>query len=81
MTRMSFDIEYYTNVAKKVFDEQTEEELQRLKDHFGAAFDEAKIVAQIATSMVIRVLGVEQDAETRAASPIDTLVERGLAMM
>lgn len=75
----TYDLEYFVNVAKAVFDQQTGEELERMKDHFGKAYDEAKIVAIIAVKMVARIAGLrEEPADTRSISPVDVLTTRAL---
>jgi len=43
MEQMRYDLEYFVNVAKAVFDQQTGEELAQLKSHFGEAYQEAKV--------------------------------------
>jgi hypothetical protein len=43
MKTTMYDLEYYVNVAKNIFDQQTGEELADIKAHFGKAYDEAKI--------------------------------------
>ena len=77
MKRVVFDPEYIVNVAKSVFDEQTGEELGKIKDHFGKAYNEAKIIAEIATKMVLRIANLPEE-DMRSISPVDDLVSRGV---
>jgi hypothetical protein len=81
MESQTYDLEYYVNVARAVFAQQTGEELQQIKNHFGKAYDEAKIVALIAVKMVARIAGLKQDPSTRSLSPVDDLTTRALLTM
>lgn len=82
MYQQTYDMEFFVNVAKEVFDTQTGEELQRMKLHFGRAYSESKIVALIAVKLIGRIAGLREDAaDTRALSPVDVLVTRALLQM
>lgn len=82
MKRAVYDLEYYVNVAKAMFDQQTGEELADLKAHFGQAYNEAKLVAIVAVKMLARIAGLcEEDSLSRGASPIDRLVDRAMENM
>jgi hypothetical protein len=77
----SYDLEYFVNIAKEVFSEQTVEEVQQLQEHFDKAYDEAKVVAMIAVTMVARIAHLSQDSHlntTRALDPLDLLVAKGI---
>lgn len=60
-------------MAQEIFSQQTAEELQNMKAHFGKAYDEGKILAEIAVKLVLRVGGVDMQA-SRDLSPITALV-------
>ena len=76
-----------SNVAKRVFDKMTGDELHAIKEHFGAAYSEAKIVAILASKMLCRIAGVNEyeGVSSRALENIDILldgaVERGLTLV
>lgn len=74
---MKMNAEYIVHVAKEVFDEQTGEELAAIKNHFGKAYDEAKIIAEIAVKMALRIAGIGEE-DTRSISPVDDLVSRAM---
>lgn len=80
MKTTMYDVEYYVNIAKAIFDQQTGEELNTIKIHFGAAYNEAKIVALIAVKMFVRIVGLQEESPlSRDLSPIDHLVDRAMA--
>ena len=79
---MYHDLEYYVNVAKAMFDQQTGEELAEIKAHFGQAFNEAKIVATIAVKMLARIAELNEEPDiTRDVTLIDRLVDRAMDSM
>ena len=79
MKTTMYDVEYYVNVAKAIFDQQTGEELNTIKTHFGAAYNEARLVALIAVKMFARIAGLQEEASlSRDLSPIDRLVDRAM---
>lgn len=83
MKRATYDLAYYVNVARRVFDEQTGEELAELKDHFGGAYDEAKSVALLAVKMFARIAGIENADTSRGFDGllIERLVDRAIQRM
>ena len=77
---MTYDLEYYVNIAKAVFDQQTGEELADIKAHFGKAYDETKIVAMVAVKMLARIAGLKEElTTTRGLNMIETLVNRAMS--
>lgn len=77
-----YDLAYYVNVAKAIFDQQTGEELADIKAHFGNAYDEAKIVALVAVKMLARIAGLQEEpAATRGMTPVDRLVDRAISKL
>lgn len=87
-SRTMLNLGHIVSVAKQVFDEQTGEELAQIKEHFGAAFDEAKLVAEIAVKMFARITGLVMPATTtRALSQtgegelVSDLVDRGMSLL
>lgn len=77
-----YDVEYYVNVAKAIFDQQTGAELAEIKAHFGTAYHETKIVALIAVNMLARIAGLKEDTDlSRGVSLVDRLVDRAMASM
>jgi hypothetical protein len=61
------------DVAQEIFNQQTGDELQKLKDHFGKAYNEGKIMAEIAVKLILRIGGVPMQA-SRDFSPLTPLV-------
>ena len=79
MKTTMYDVEYYVNVAKAIFDQQTGEELNTIKTHFGAAYNEAKLVALIAVKMFVRIVGLQEESPlSRDLSPVEQLVDRAM---
>ena len=77
-----YDLEYYVNVAKAVFDQQTGEELADIKAHFGQAYNEAKIVALVAVKMLARIAGLREEPGTsRGVNLIERLVDQAMTSM
>jgi len=60
--------------ANDIFSQQTVDDLAIIKQHCGAAYNEAAIVAEIAVKLVLRVAGLKVSQDARAVSPIDALV-------
>lgn len=82
MKTTMYDLEYYVNVAKAIFDQQTGEELDEIKTHFGAAYNEAKIVAMVAVKMLARIAGLREEPDTsRGFNLVDRLVDQAMASM
>ena len=74
-----YDVEYYVNVAKAIFDKQTGDELAEIKKHFGTAYNEAKIVALVAVKLLARIAGLkEEESQTRTITPMDRLVNQAM---
>lgn len=63
-------------IAAQLFSEQTGQDVQAIKTHFGAAYSEAKTIALIAVGMLCRIAGI--DTMSRKASPLDALIAEGL---
>jgi hypothetical protein len=61
------------DVAQEVFSKQTGDELQELKDHFGRAYNEGKIMAEIAVKLILRIGGIKMQV-SRDITPITPLV-------
>ena len=78
MKNTLYDLEYYVNVAKAVFDQQTGDELAEIKKHFGAAYNEAKIVALVAVKLLARIAGLKEESQTRTITPMDRLVNQAM---
>ena len=77
-----YDLEYYVNVAKAIFDQQTGEELADIKAHFGQAYNEAKIVALVAVKMLARIAGLREEPGTsRGVNLIERLVDQAMTSM
>ena len=77
-----YDLEYYVNVAKAIFDQQTGEELADIKAHFGQAYNEAKIVALVAVKMLTRIAGLREEPGTsRGLNLVDRLVDKAMTNM
>lgn len=82
MKTTMYDLEYYVNVAKAVFDQQTGEELADIKAHFGQAYNEAKIVALVAVKMLARIAGLrEKPVTSRGLNLVDRLVDQAMTSM
>lgn len=82
MKTTMYDLEYYVNVAKAVFDQQTGEELADIKAHFGQAYNEAKIVALVAVKMLARIAGLREEPGTsRGVNLIERLVDQAMTSM
>ena len=79
MRNTVYDLEYYVNVAKAIFDQQTGDELAEIKKHFGAAYNEAKIVALVAVKLLARIAGLkEEESQSRTITPMDRLVNQAM---
>lgn len=61
-------------VAGEIFCNQTAEDLQTLREHFGKAYNEVNIIAEIAVKLVLRIGNVPTVNETRELSPVDVMV-------
>ena len=82
MKHTMYDLEYYVNVAKAIFDRQTGEELEEIKTYFGAAYNEAKIVALVSVKMLARIAGLREEPDTsRGVNVVDRLVDQAMASM
>ena len=82
MKTTMYDLEYYVNVAKAIFDQQTGEELADIKAHFGQAYNEAKIVALVAVKMLTRIAGLREEPGTsRGLNLVDRLVDQAMTSM
>jgi hypothetical protein len=57
-------------VAHEVFSQQTAADVQRLKDHFGQAYNETKLVAEIAVKLALRLGKIPVEGDLRAISPV-----------
>lgn len=62
------------NVAQELFSQQTIEDLEIIKAHFGQAFNESKIIAEIAVKLILRLGKVTYTQDMRTLSPVDDLV-------
>lgn len=62
------------STATEIFSAQTANDLQIIKDHLGSAYDESKIVAEIAVKLILRIGNVAFFTDGRALSPVDALV-------
>lgn len=61
------------DLAQEIFSSQTTDELQELQDHFGKAYHEGKIMAEIAVKLILRIGGIPMQA-SRDLSPVTPLV-------
>ena len=61
-----------TEIAQEVFARQTADELQGLKEHFGKAYSEIRIVSEIAIKLIMRLTHNVQ--VSRELTPITLLV-------
>ncbi len=62
------------DTAKDIFSQQTLDELQIMQEHFGKAFDESKIVAEIAVKLILRLGHIKTSMDIRQITPVDGLV-------
>lgn len=62
------------SVANEVFCESTANELQAMREHYGKAYNELNLIAEIAVKMILRIGGIELVSEGRMLSPADALV-------
>lgn len=80
---MKINLHLVANIARKMFDEQSLEDLKAIKAHFGESYSEAKVVALIAVKMIARIAALE-DAQPRALNgatdALDRLAAAGLAL-
>lgn len=82
MKTTMYDLEYYVNVAKAIFDQQTGEELASIKQHFGEAYNEAKIVALVAVKMLARIAGLREEPDTsRGFNMVERLVDQAMTRL
>ena len=61
-----------TEIAQEVFGKQTAEELSKLREHFGKAYSEIRIVSEIAIKLIMRLTYNAQ--VSRELTPITLLV-------
>lgn len=64
------------NVANEIFSQQTAEDVAVIKDHFGKAFNESKVIAEIAVKIILRLGNVKYSQDMRSLSPVDDLAFR-----
>ena len=65
------------DLAKELFSQQTREDLAAIVAHAGDAYDEGKLIAEIAVKLVLRLGRVSTDPVlSRSASPVDELVAK-----
>lgn len=62
------------NTAQEIFSQQTADDLDILKTHFGKAYDESKLIAEIAVKLILRIGKVAMVTDARQLSPVDALV-------
>ncbi len=62
-------------VANEIFSEQTVEELDTLKAHFGQAYNEMNLIAELAVKLILRIGGVSVTG-SRKITPITNLLGR-----
>lgn len=60
--------------AKEIFSQQTTDDLNIMKNHFGKAFDESRIIAEIAVKLILRLGKIQTTTDLRQVSPVDALV-------
>ncbi len=81
MTR-TISMQRIVDVAAKIFDEQSFDDIRKMQVHFGEAFTQAKIIASIAVGMVARVADLQDDSTARSLpSELDRLIETGLTRL
>lgn len=61
-------------VVQELFTDPTGADIKNLREHFGAAYNEGKIMAEIAVKLVLRLASITTSADMRALSPVDVLV-------
>jgi len=64
------------NVANEIFSHQTAEELAVIKEHFGKAFHDSKVIAEIAVKIILRLGNVKYSQDMRSLTPVDDLAFR-----
>ena len=52
--------------------------MAEIKKHFGAAYNEAKIVALVAVKLLARIAGLKEESQTRTITPMDRLVNQAM---
>ena len=62
------------DTAKEILSQQTADDLRLLTDHFGKAYDESKIVAEIAVKLILRIGKIPTSTDIRQLTPVDGLV-------
>ena len=76
------DLEKIVEVASRVFDEQTYEDLQEIQKQFGKTFSQAKIIANIAVGMLARIAELDDGAASRSVfDPMEKAINSGVALM
>lgn len=73
MTINTKHIAIIAKIAGEIVKTQTQEDLVMLVKHGQEAYTQATLAAEIATKLVLRIIGM--DVETRGISPIDSLVD------
>lgn len=74
MTITNTIIRMAIDTAKEIFSQQTADELKILQEHFGKAYDESKIVAEITAKLILRIGKIQTAFDVRHMSPVDDLV-------
>ena len=63
-------------VAKEIYSQQSQADLNALKQHFGETYQEIDAMSTIAVEMALRVYGT-LDFSTRALTPLAMMAEEG----
>lgn len=65
------------DIVQELFSDDTGEDLQTIKTHFGLAYNEGKVVAETAVKLVLRLADIQTASNNvRDLSPVDVLVNR-----
>jgi hypothetical protein len=62
-------------LVKALLSQETSAEVQALHAHFGAAYDEIEVVAEIVVKLLLRLGRVTLETDARSLTPVDVLVE------
>lgn len=65
-------------VAKEIYSQQSQADLNALRQHFGETYKEIDAMSTIAVEIALRVYGV-LDFSTRTLTPLSMLAEEGAA--
>lgn len=76
MTLNSTTITNILKITKEIFSQQTAEDMQRLKEHFGEAYNRVDIMVSLAVEIGLRLYSAG-DFSTRAITPLSLMSKEG----